>query len=105
MFDFRRVFGVCVAIVMLAGCGGSQPMTGAPSTGIQPSTRSPQKAIKGYFHERRPFCQDRRGGPWLFSRPCRNLRPTSIRTRVSLFLARCTLRSIMQVGAAIYISI
>ena len=35
----------------------------------------------GYFHERRPFCQDRRGGPWLFSRPCprRNLRPTSIR--------------------------
>jgi hypothetical protein len=36
---------------------------------------------------------------------CRNLRPTSIRTRVSLFLARCTLRSIMQVGAAIYISI
>ncbi len=49
MFDFRRVFGVCVAIVMLAGCGGSQPMTGAPSTGIQPSTRSPQKAIKGYY--------------------------------------------------------
>jgi len=32
-------------------------------------------------------------GPWSFSCPCRNLRPTSIRTRVSLFLARCTLRS------------
>ncbi len=37
--------------------------------------------------------------PCLF--PCRDLRPTSIRTRVSVLLARCTLRSIIQVGAAI----
>jgi hypothetical protein len=67
----------------------------------------PAAKTMGYFHERRPFVKARCGGPWLFSFPClcRNLCPTSIRTRVSLFLARCTLRSIMQVGAAIYISI
>jgi hypothetical protein len=53
------------------------------------------------------FVKARCGGPWLFLSPClcRNLRPTSIRTRVSRFLARCTLGSIMQVGAAIYRSI
>jgi hypothetical protein len=65
----------------------------------------PAAKTMGYFHERRPFVKVAVGAPWSFSCPCRNLRPTSIRTRVSLFLARCTLRSIMQVGAAIYISI
>lgn len=30
MFDFRRAFGVCVAIGMLAGCRGSQPPVTAP---------------------------------------------------------------------------
>jgi hypothetical protein len=39
----------CVAAAMLAGCGGSQPMTGAPSTGVQSATRSPQKTLKGYY--------------------------------------------------------
>jgi len=38
-----------VAFALLTGCGGSQPMTGAPSTGVQPATRSPQKALKGYY--------------------------------------------------------
>ena len=49
MFDFRRAFGACVAIGMLAGCGGSQPMTGAPSTGVQAATRSPERSLRGYF--------------------------------------------------------
>jgi hypothetical protein len=51
MFDFRRAFGACVAIGMLAGCGGSQ-MTGAASastTGVQSATRSAQKSLKGYY--------------------------------------------------------
>lgn len=49
MFDFRRVFVACLAIGLLAGCGGSQPMTGAPSTGVQPATRSQQQSPKGYY--------------------------------------------------------
>jgi len=48
MFDFRRAFGACVAVGMLAGCGGSQPMTSA-AAGAQSATRSPQKALKGYY--------------------------------------------------------
>ena len=49
MFDFRRAFGACVAIGMLAACGGSQPMTGAPSTGVQPATRSQHQSLNGYY--------------------------------------------------------
>jgi hypothetical protein len=49
MIDFRYAFGVCVAIGMLAGCGGSQPMTGAPSAGVQPATRSQQQSLNGYY--------------------------------------------------------
>lgn len=49
MFDFRRVFGVCLAIGMLAGCGGSQPITGATSTAVQPATRARAKSFHGYY--------------------------------------------------------
>jgi hypothetical protein len=50
MFDFRRAFGVCVAIGALARCGGSQPVTSAPSTGVQPATRSPERSsLQGYY--------------------------------------------------------
>jgi hypothetical protein len=39
-----------VAIGMLAGCGGSQPMTGAPTTGGQPATRSAERSsLQGYY--------------------------------------------------------
>jgi hypothetical protein len=49
IWDFSRsAFGIYVAAAMLAGCG-SQPMTGAPSTGVQAAKRSPQKALKGYY--------------------------------------------------------
>jgi hypothetical protein len=48
--DFGRyALTSSVAVAILAGCGGSQPMVGANSTGVQPSTRSPQKALKGYY--------------------------------------------------------
>jgi hypothetical protein len=48
----RHVLGICAALAVLAGCGGSQPMTGganASSMGVQSRTRSPQKALKGYY--------------------------------------------------------
>jgi len=45
----RFALSMSVATAMLAGCGGSQPMTGAPSTGVQPATRSETKALKGYY--------------------------------------------------------
>jgi hypothetical protein len=38
------------AALMLAGCGGSQPMTGAPSAGVQPATHSSeQSSLQGYY--------------------------------------------------------
>jgi hypothetical protein len=48
--DFRSyALSVCAA-AMLAGCGGSQPMTGAPSAGVQPATRSPERSsLQGYY--------------------------------------------------------
>src|SRR5580658_449784 len=42
MFDFRRAFGVCVAIAMLAGCGPSQLSVGAPGAADQPSKNQSQ---------------------------------------------------------------
>jgi hypothetical protein len=38
-----------VAFGMLAACGGSQPMTGAPSMGVQSAARSQQKVLKGSY--------------------------------------------------------
>jgi hypothetical protein len=49
MFDFRRAFGTCVAIAMLAGCGGSQPTTGALRAAVQPATRARAKSFHGYY--------------------------------------------------------
>jgi hypothetical protein len=52
MIDFRfgrHALGVCAAIAILVGCGGSQPMMGATSTGVQPATRSPQQSLRGYY--------------------------------------------------------
>jgi hypothetical protein len=48
--DFGRcALCSCVAAAMLAGCGGSQPMTGAPSVGVQPATRAQAKSFHGYY--------------------------------------------------------
>jgi hypothetical protein len=48
--DFGRyVLCSCVAAAMLAGCGGSQAPTGAPSTGVQPATRARAKSFHGYY--------------------------------------------------------
>jgi hypothetical protein len=53
MFDFRlcrQAFGFCAGIGILAGCGGSQqPVSGAPSTGVQPATRFQQQSLNGYY--------------------------------------------------------
>jgi hypothetical protein len=52
MFDFRlvsRALTISAALGLLAGCGGSQPMTGAPSTGVQPATRSAASSLQGYY--------------------------------------------------------
>jgi hypothetical protein len=45
----RHVLGICAAAAMLAACGGSQPMTGAPSAGVQPATRARAKSFDGYY--------------------------------------------------------
>jgi hypothetical protein len=49
VINLRGTFGVCVAIGMLAGCGGSQPMTGAARTAVQPATRARAKSFQGYY--------------------------------------------------------
>jgi len=50
VFDFRHAFGICVAVAVLAGCGGSQqPMAGAPSAGGQPARRFQQQSLNGYY--------------------------------------------------------
>jgi hypothetical protein len=36
-------------VALLAGCGGSQPTTDAPSTGVQPATRSAERSLQGYY--------------------------------------------------------
>lgn len=52
MFDLRfgrYAVSVCAAAAILAGCGGSQPMTSAPGTGVQSATRSAERSLKGYY--------------------------------------------------------
>jgi hypothetical protein len=46
MFDFRRALGACVAIGMLAGCGGSQSQSAPPvptQDGSYPNVRIDKK--------------------------------------------------------------
>ncbi len=52
MIDFRlglHALGICVAVALLAGCGGSQPTIGATSAGPQPATRPPERSLQGYY--------------------------------------------------------
>jgi len=51
MINLRSVqgLGMVAALALMAGCGGSQPAVGASSTGVQPATRTPQKALNGYY--------------------------------------------------------
>jgi len=45
----RHALGICAAVAMLAGCGGSQPMMGATSTGVQPAMHPPEQSLQGYY--------------------------------------------------------
>jgi hypothetical protein len=45
----RYALGVCAVVTLSAGCGGSQPMTGAPSATVQPATRSRERSFHGYY--------------------------------------------------------
>lgn len=49
MIDLRRAFGVCAAIAMLAGCGGSQPVTATANMAAQPTARVRTQAFHGYY--------------------------------------------------------
>ena len=40
-FDCSAIYG-CVALALLAGCGGSQQTLGTPRTGSQPTKRAPR---------------------------------------------------------------
>ena len=44
----RFPLGVCVAIVMLAGCGGSQPLIGAPSAIPQAPATTGYKSLYSF---------------------------------------------------------
>jgi hypothetical protein len=48
MTGSRFALAASLAGLFLAACGGSQPM-GAPSTGVQPATRSPERSFHGYY--------------------------------------------------------
>jgi hypothetical protein len=48
MMSSRFAFGAFLAAVFLAACGG-QPGTGAPSTAVQPATRSLERSLHGYY--------------------------------------------------------
>jgi hypothetical protein len=45
----RYALSIGVAAALLAGCGGSQPMTNAPSTAVQPATHSTERSLQGYY--------------------------------------------------------
>jgi hypothetical protein len=46
----RYALAASIAAFVLTGCGGSQPMTGAPSTGVQPATRSSERSsLQGFY--------------------------------------------------------
>ena len=49
MISSRFASAGSLAGLLLAACGGSQPMTSAPNTGVQPATRSQQQSLKGYY--------------------------------------------------------
>lgn len=51
----RYAFSISAAAVMLVGCGGSQPMTGARSTGVQPATRSVEQSLQGHYPTKRYY--------------------------------------------------
>ncbi len=40
---------VCVAVSILAGCGGSQPMTATAKTAVRPATSSRAQSLSGYY--------------------------------------------------------
>ena len=45
----RYALSGCVAAAMLAGCGGSQPLTSAPGRRFNPQRALAEKALKGYY--------------------------------------------------------
>jgi predicted small lipoprotein YifL len=49
MISSRFALVASLAVLSLAACGGSQPMTSAPSAEVQPAARSQQQSLKGYY--------------------------------------------------------
>jgi hypothetical protein len=45
----HSAFAASLAVLFLGACGGSQPMGGAPSTAVQPATRSLEQSLHGYY--------------------------------------------------------
>jgi hypothetical protein len=45
----RRALMTSTAFVLLVGCVGPQPITGPPSAGAQPTTRSADRSLRGYY--------------------------------------------------------
>lgn len=45
----RYALAASFAVFVLAGCGGSQPMTDSVNTGVQPATRARAQSFRGYY--------------------------------------------------------
>lgn len=45
----RYALGASLAVFLLAGCGGSQPVASAPNTVAQSGARSTGQSLKGYY--------------------------------------------------------
>jgi hypothetical protein len=49
MISSRFTLAASLAVLFLAGCGGSQPLTGTPATAAQPATSFQPQSVKGFY--------------------------------------------------------
>jgi hypothetical protein len=49
MFSSRIALAASLAVPFLAACGGSQPVTAAAGTAVQPATRAGEVSFRGYY--------------------------------------------------------
>jgi hypothetical protein len=74
MISSRFALVASLAVLFLTDCGGSQPMTGASSTGVQPATRSPERSsLQAYYLAK---FTDEVGYPLPFSTLCLRFKPS-----------------------------
>ena len=73
MISSRFALAASLAVLFLAACGGSQPMTAAAGTAVQPATRSSEQPFRGYYSAK---FTDVVGGTLPFSSLCLQFKPS-----------------------------